>query len=150
MLFDQDQDALDLSDVDLLNPADEDFDSPQVVEALEQGAGEMESILAVRFPIPGLRALDPAPQTLIDANIIVARYHLDVRYGAREDTRQRYEDTISRLRRIAKGQEELLDSTGLPVTFEDVSAVKANGKIGAGDRVFTRDNTLSLMGNGLH
>jgi len=137
-------DALDLSDLDNLNNGQ--INLVQIWDALVQGVSEMEPILAARYSIPELRAIKPVPRALAHINIQLARYFLDLRYGAREDVRKRYDDTLARLKRIAKGEEILLDEGGVPITPGDPETLRVGGSVGRGTRVFTRKGLSGLMG----
>lgn len=136
-------DALDLSNLD--EPEANTPDQNIIYEALEQGAREIEGILAVRYPIAELRAVTPAIQALTDINVTLARYFLDVRYGARDDVRKRYEDTLARLRRIAKGQEEILLEDGSPLVLLSDTKPAARGRVGRGRDTFNASGVRALM-----
>jgi phage gp36-like protein len=140
-------DARDLSTLDGPS-ADAEADTAQLQEALEAGTREIDPIMAARYDIAALRLLTPAPRYLIDANIAIARYLLDIRYGAREGVQQRYEEVIAKLRRIAAGKEELLDDEGAIIaTAVEGGPVTSAGLVGRGKSRFTRDNIHRLMGH---
>lgn len=139
------EDALDLSNLD--SPSSASLDTGQLQDALEQGTREIEGILATRYPVAVLRAQEPPLSTLVDINITLAKYLLDARYGARDESRKRYEDALARLRRIARQQEELLGNDSNPLTFTpDQQATVTRGKVGRGNRRFTASSTKRLMG----
>lgn len=137
------QDALDLSALD--DPSANIPDQNALLEALEQGAREIEGILATRLPILELRAVSPTPKALSDMNITIARYFLDSRYGSRDEVRKRYEDTLARLRRIAAGKEAILLFDGSPLTLESDVKPSATGRVGRGQNRFTPSSTRSLI-----
>ncbi|EKE79717.1 gp436 family protein [Idiomarina xiamenensis] len=108
----------------------ESLDSDKLEAALTEATAEMDTFIAVAYSLP----LASTPAFLVTVCCDIARFRLwdD---SASDEVRKRYEDAISWLRRLAKGEVNL----GLP-TQEGGSRPQVAVKRTAADRVFTRES----------
>lgn len=103
------KDITDLYGDDALRVADRDGDGIEeaaaINAALASATAEIDGYIAVRYDLP----LAVTPPQLIRPCVDIALYHLVRDAGARTDEdRARYEDAVAFLRRIAKGEAELV------------------------------------------
>jgi phage gp36-like protein len=99
---------------------------PQVVaEAIARADAEIDSYLALRYPVP----LTTASKRVKSLSVDLALYQLYSRRGlAPEVRRRRYEDAVAFLRQVALGQ-AVIDGAGGDAP-EDIAGA---------DRLFSRD-----------
>lgn len=116
---------------------DDDLDTTATDNTLSDASGLMDSYLSTRFALP----LAETPALLKRLCIDVAVYWLsEDGGGATEEKRQRYEDAISWLKRISKGEAELgLDSDSGGDTGEGNTASSDGVLIQSNERLFSRD-----------
>lgn len=103
-------DIVELYGSDALFVADRDGDgvpdAAAVEQALSSASDEIDSFLAVRYPVP---LSDPAPAVIRQYAIDIALYRLASSSDVMsEELRKRYEDAVAALRRIAKGEQALV------------------------------------------
>lgn len=106
----------------------------RLARMLASASAEIDGHLAARYALP-IPAPHPAMLTEIAATI--ARKNLD-RYQRREHVQKDYEQAIDRLKRLAKGQEILLDATGNPIApAPDDQRETGEVSFGPGRQTFT-------------
>lgn len=126
-------------------------DSPAeatIIDALAFGTRQIDGILAKRYAITVLHAFFPPLQVLVDIDIDLARYNLE-RYGTREHVKRRRDDALERLRRIANGEESLLDNSGEVLKTGGEQQLTRRGRVGKTERRFTMGRLDSLILPGL-
>jgi phage gp36-like protein len=103
---------------------------PQVVaEAVARADAEIDSYLALRYPVP----LVPTPGRVKALSVDLALYHLYSRRGlAPEVRRRRYADAVAFLRQVAAGQ-AVLDGAGGEAPEEITGAVRLFSRDGLGN-----------------
>ena len=106
------------------------YNSEKLEAALAESTAEMDTFIAVSHRLP----LASAPAFLKTVCCDIARFRLWDN-TATEEIRQRYEDAIAWLRRLAKGEVSL----GLATTDGGTRPVIAVKRTQA-DRIFTRDS----------
>jgi phage gp36-like protein len=121
------QEIVDLTNLE--NPGANTIDSVRLEKALEYASREVDSYLQAQYTLP----LPIIPLVLKNKVADIARYQLDG-YKAREDVRQRYEDAVKWLQRLAEGKVSL----GLDQTSQQQVSVSTVHYY-TPDRVFTPD-----------
>ena len=91
------------------DPTAESTDAPELQQALDAASAEINLYLQSRYALP----LDPEsiPLVLVQWCRDITRYRLDRNQPA-EDVRDRYEDAIQGLHKIAAGEMDLFPSSG--------------------------------------
>lgn len=118
------------SEAELVIASDHDGDGladTEVVErALDAAANEIDTYLAVRYPLP----LATVPAILKPLSVDIALYKMSTGTAVTDEKRRRYEDALRLLTRIAEGK----------ITFglEQPSAGQGGASFTAADRQFTR------------
>lgn len=111
-------------------------DDTRITEALTRAQSEMDSYIGITTSLP----LSSVPLVVKAKCLDIARYYLDS-YQPREDVRQRYEDAVKWLERLAKGQATLgLDSSDTDFSNTALPTYYAQ------DRVFTLGTDGTLAG----
>lgn len=147
MIYATQNDIVEAYSEDALYVADRDgdgvVDAVAVSAALARASEEIDSYIAVRYPLP----LAETPGLLKGFCIDIALYRLaSTRNVVSEEHRQRYEDAIKHLEKIAKG------IAALPVAAadgeEEEGALAVTGPrpivVGGPERLFTREKMRGL------
>ncbi|HAW49166.1 MAG TPA: DUF1320 domain-containing protein [Roseovarius sp.] len=115
-------------------------DAATVSRALEAASAEIDSYVGVRHDLP----LEGAHPVLTQYCVDIALYRLSVAATyVTEEGRQRYEDAIAALKRIAKGEQHLAipaDPESDEADFESPSPIVSGGP----ERAFSREKTRGL------
>ena len=115
-------------------------DAATVTRALEAASAEIDSYVGVRFDLPLAGTHPVLTQYCVD----IALYRLSVAATyVTEEGRQRYEDAIAGLKRVAKGEQFLAippDPGSDEADFESPAPIVSGGP----DRVWSRDKTRGL------
>jgi phage gp36-like protein len=128
----------DIPEAELIQLTDDDnagvVDEAKVTDAIADADSEIDTYLRGRYPLP----LDPAPRILKKLSIGIALYYLFHRRQIANDViKERYENAVKLLDRIAKGQVHLVEADGDAVTDEGGPQASKDED----DRVFS-DDTL--------
>lgn len=126
-------------------------DGAAVERALASASDEINSYLAVRYPVP---VAAPAPQILVQLCVDIGVYRLALSADVLSaEHRQRYEDALAMLKRLAKGEAALVlavDPNAPPSDPNDPDAVTALNDgpqpivVGGPPRVFSREQMRGL------
>jgi len=115
-------------------------DAAAVARALDAASAEIDSHVGVRHALPLAGTHPVLTQYCVD----IALYRLGTAATyVTEEGRQRYEDAVAGLRRIAKGEQHLsvpADPDSPEADFESPSPIVSGGP----DRVWSRDRTRGL------
>lgn len=139
-------DIITLYSEDALYVADRDgdglVDDTAVTRALTLASSEIDSYVGVRHTLP----IDPVPGLLVQFSVDIALYRLAMgRDVLSEEHRQRYEDAIKHLERIARGTASLnLPGPIDPETGEAAHTSPRPIVVGGPPREFTRDKMRGL------
>ncbi|QDL55305.1 gp436 family protein [Rhodoferax aquaticus] len=106
------------------------IDATVLARALSDADAEVDSYLAKRYSLP----LASTPVVLVRMAADIARYRL-YDDGVPDTVRQRYEDAVSLLKRMASGDVAVAGSSPAVATTGGSNAVKVK----APDRVFSAD-----------
>ncbi len=123
-------------------------DEAAVTRALESAGDEINSYLAVRYTVP---VPAPAPQILIQLCVDIGVYRLALSADVLSaEHRQRYEDALAMLKRLAKGEAALVlaaDPNAPPADPDAPTALNDGPQpivVGGPERVFSRDKMRGL------
>ncbi len=112
-------------------------DGAAVVRALDSASGEIDSFIAVRVALP----LPEVPDLLVQFAVDIALYRLASSAAIMSDElRQRYEDALAHLRRIAKGEAALVLPVAPDAEPQSPAPIVADGE----PRLFTRTSLRGL------
>lgn len=92
----------------------EEYSTERVTDALQNGASEIDQILAKRYQLPFTVTIP----YLRWGNIVIARKNL-FSYDESSKVRADYDDLIKRLEAIAEDDSDLVDENGNPVKDKD-------------------------------
>jgi phage gp36-like protein len=126
----------DISEAELIQLTDDDdagvVDETVVADAIADADSEIDAYLRARYDLP----LDTAPRILKKLSVGITLYYLfHRRQIANEVIKERYDNAVKLLDRIAKGQVQLVEADGDAVTDEGgPQASKTEG-----DRIFSDD-----------
>lgn len=147
MIYATQADIVEAYSEDALYVADRDGDGVADVDAvnaaLKRGSVEIDSYISVRYALP----LDEAPELLKGHCIDIALYRLaSTRNAVSEEHRQRYDDAIKTLEKIARGH------ANLPINFpsdeEGAEAAMSAGPrpivVSGPERLFSRDKLRDI------
>jgi phage gp36-like protein len=123
-------------------------DEAAVTRALASASDEINSYLAVRYTVP---VPAPAPQILIQLCVDIGVYRLALSADVLSaEHRQRYEDALAMLKRLAKGEAALVlavDPNALPADPDATPALNDGPQpivVGGPPRVFSREQMRGL------
>jgi len=137
-------DIVTLYSEDALFVADRDgdgvVDAPAVERALTYASSEIDSHIAVRYPIP----LDlPVPDLVVQFCVDIALYRLALSADVLSDEhRRRYEDALASLKRIGEGKQVL--DVAVPVGEDPSDNSPRPIVTGGPERLFSRDKMRDL------
>lgn len=107
--------AVELTNLD--NPAAEEVDIPKLQQALDAATAEIDLYLQVQYALP--LPAENIPPLLSQWCVDITRYRLDRNQPA-DDVRDRYDDAIKALRRVASGELNLFQSRASETSAEAV------------------------------
>ncbi len=114
-------------------------DSAVLERALADASAEIDTYLAAKYDLP----LSSTPEVLTRLAVDIAVYRLASEAGpATEERRQRYDDAVALLRRLASGEASL----GLPSPGEPSRAYTSAGSVTGRPRRFSRETMRGLSG----
>lgn len=123
-------------------------DKAAVERALASASDEIDSYLAVRYSVP---VPAPAPQVLVQLCVDIAVYRLALSADVLStEHRQRYEDALAMLKRLAKGEAALVVAADPNAPAGDPNAPTALNDgpqpivVGGPPRVFSRQQMQGL------
>lgn len=109
-------------------------DAAAVAEAIAKADSEINSYLLVRYTLP---LAEPIPDQVKSLSVDLAIYKLYMRRSLlNEARRQAYEDAVSFLKLVAKGQAVIEGASGV----EPAGAVEDVTEVSSQPRVFDRDS----------
>ncbi|PJN94870.1 DUF1320 domain-containing protein [Amaricoccus sp. HAR-UPW-R2A-40] len=119
-------------------------DAAAITRALTAAADEIDSHLAVRYPLP----LASTPGILRQLSVDVAVYRLAQTADVlTEEVRQRYEDAVAHLRRLAEGKAALVFPPSAPGEGEEPDPLDASPQpivVAGPPRLFSRERMRDL------